>query len=181
MRLLASHTSSNPPLIRRLVGALAVAAIGTASNAAISSPAFEIVLFMLSLVRRTSRVPDAGASTLAWLSTLMGGVAGRDSRRRASRIRCQKQPPDDVNCIDLRRRVAAPSSPMSEAIRAQVFRNSPSGPSNGGLIDGFKRKRAAKARFCLLCGGSGEIRTHGGVTPTAVFKTAALNHSATLP
>ena len=30
-------------------------------------------------------------------------------------------------------------------------------------------------------GGSGEIRTHGGVTPSAVFKTAALNHSATLP
>ena len=30
-------------------------------------------------------------------------------------------------------------------------------------------------------GGSGEIRTHGWVTPSAVFKTAALNHSATLP
>ncbi|PZR84772.1 MAG: hypothetical protein DI537_31950, partial [Stutzerimonas stutzeri] len=25
------------------------------------------------------------------------------------------------------------------------------------------------------------IRTHGGLAPTAVFKTAALNHSATLP
>jgi hypothetical protein len=33
----------------------------------------------------------------------------------------------------------------------------------------------------LGIGGSGEIRTHGGVTPSAVFKTAALNHSATLP
>ena len=32
-----------------------------------------------------------------------------------------------------------------------------------------------------VSGGSGEIRTHGGLTPTAVFKTAALNHSATLP
>ena len=30
-------------------------------------------------------------------------------------------------------------------------------------------------------GGRGGIRTHGGVAPTAVFKTAALNHSATLP
>src|SRR5271166_4495398 len=30
-------------------------------------------------------------------------------------------------------------------------------------------------------GGRGETRTHGGVAPTAVFKTAALNHSATLP
>ena len=30
-------------------------------------------------------------------------------------------------------------------------------------------------------GGGGGIRTHGGLAPTAVFKTAALNHSATLP
>ena len=30
-------------------------------------------------------------------------------------------------------------------------------------------------------GGRGEIRTHGQLSPSAVFKTAALNHSATLP
>src|SRR6478736_9980188 len=30
-------------------------------------------------------------------------------------------------------------------------------------------------------GGQGGIRTHGGREPTAVFKTAALNHSATCP
>ena len=30
-------------------------------------------------------------------------------------------------------------------------------------------------------GGWGEIRTHGGVAPTPVFKTGALNHSATHP
>src|SRR5688500_5850802 len=30
-------------------------------------------------------------------------------------------------------------------------------------------------------GGWGGIRTHGGREPTAVFKTAALNHSATHP
>ena len=30
-------------------------------------------------------------------------------------------------------------------------------------------------------GGWGGIRTHGGLSPTAVFKTAALNHSATHP
>jgi hypothetical protein len=30
-------------------------------------------------------------------------------------------------------------------------------------------------------GGSGEIRTHERVPPSAVFKTAAFNHSATLP
>lgn len=33
----------------------------------------------------------------------------------------------------------------------------------------------------MPAGGRGGIRTHGGVAPTAVFKTAALNHSATLP
>ena len=33
----------------------------------------------------------------------------------------------------------------------------------------------------MVSGGRGGIRTHGGVAPTAVFKTAALNHSATLP
>ena len=30
-------------------------------------------------------------------------------------------------------------------------------------------------------GGQGGIRTHGRLPPTAVFKTAALNHSATCP
>ena len=38
-------------------------------------------------------------------------------------------------------------------------------------LDGIKR----------IPGGGGEIRTHGRVTPTAVFKTAALNRSATPP
>ena len=30
-------------------------------------------------------------------------------------------------------------------------------------------------------GGEGEIRTHGGVAPTPVFKTGAFGHSATSP
>ncbi len=42
-------------------------------------------------------------------------------------------------------------------------------------------KKRPKGLGCGVAGGSGEIRTHGGVSPTAVFKTAALNHSATLP
>jgi hypothetical protein len=33
----------------------------------------------------------------------------------------------------------------------------------------------------LRCSGVGEIRTHEGLSPLAVFKTAALNHSATTP
>ena len=31
------------------------------------------------------------------------------------------------------------------------------------------------------CGGEGGIRTHGALANTAVFKTAALNHSTTSP
>ena len=33
----------------------------------------------------------------------------------------------------------------------------------------------------FLCGGRSEIRTHGTLAGTPVFKTGALNHSATLP
>ena len=33
----------------------------------------------------------------------------------------------------------------------------------------------------FIIGGEGEIRTHGGVAPSTVFKTAALNRSATSP
>ena len=36
-------------------------------------------------------------------------------------------------------------------------------------------------KFISSYGGGGGIRTHGGLAPTAVFKTAALNHSATPP
>ena len=31
------------------------------------------------------------------------------------------------------------------------------------------------------CGGRGEIRTHGGLSSSPVFKTGAFNRSATLP
>src|SRR6266545_6664736 len=36
-------------------------------------------------------------------------------------------------------------------------------------------------KFSYENGGGGGIRTHGGLTPTAVFKTAAFNRSATPP
>ena len=35
--------------------------------------------------------------------------------------------------------------------------------------------------LCYFFGGESGIRTHGRLTPTAVFKTAALNHSAISP
>ena len=43
------------------------------------------------------------------------------------------------------------------------------------------RCRAVRHGLALENGGWGGIRTHGGLAPTAVFKTAALNHSATHP
>ena len=49
---------------------------------------------------------------------------------------------------------------------------------------GHRRRSAAISRYrgqSAVFGGRGGIRTHGRLAPTAVFKTAALNHSATLP
>ncbi len=42
-------------------------------------------------------------------------------------------------------------------------------------------KKRPLTRTLSIIGGWGEIRTHGGVTPTPVFKTGALNHSTTHP
>src|ERR1051325_9078783 len=42
-------------------------------------------------------------------------------------------------------------------------------------------ERASEASRCSLFGGGGGIRTHGSLTTTPVFKTGALNHSATPP
>lgn len=56
--------------------------------------------------------------------------------------------------------------------------------SAGALGDAGKLSSLFLFRTSMLReanGGSGGIRTHGGVPPTLVFKTRALNHSATLP
>ncbi len=67
---------------------------------------------------------------------------------------------------------------------------------SGDPIRGMDQKLRVTPPFSPLCqsakkgkkhkkinhnGGEGGIRTHGRVSPTAVFKTAALNHSATSP
>jgi hypothetical protein len=36
-------------------------------------------------------------------------------------------------------------------------------------------------KYYNMSGGEGGIRTPGGLSPTAVFKTAAIDHSATSP
>ncbi len=51
-------------------------------------------------------------------------------------------------------------------------------PENNGKIRPQPDRENAFAR---ASGGSGGIRTHGTVPRTLVFKTRALNHSATLP
>ena len=73
------------------------------------------------------------------------------------------------------------------------------GTQDGAKATGANSKRSLFKNFPLLVilaklkldarwdgvakysGGWGGIRTHGGLAPTAVFKTAALNHSATHP
>ncbi len=51
----------------------------------------------------------------------------------------------------------------------------------GFYMVGLARKLTVVAEQPIWTGGDGEIRTHGGVTPSAVFKTAALDRSATSP
>ena len=46
---------------------------------------------------------------------------------------------------------------------------------------GLKRHFIVYYQVLRLDGGEGEIRTHGELTPTLVFKTRAINHSATSP
>src|SRR5690606_937861 len=55
------------------------------------------------------------------------------------------------------------------------------GEEQGGDYGGLALGPAARDKLCGVCGGQGGIRTHGRLPPTAVFKTAALNHSATCP
>jgi hypothetical protein len=62
------------------------------------------------------------------------------------------------------------------------------GMMSASVTDGPQIRRLQKTKkpskidgLFLNSGGSGEIRTHERLTPSAVFKTAAFNHSATLP
>lgn len=50
-----------------------------------------------------------------------------------------------------------------------------------GVQNAPTNTRIFRDRIFGWVGGEGGIRTHGGLAPTAVFKTAALNHSATSP
>ena len=54
-----------------------------------------------------------------------------------------------------------------------------------GINMGSEKHKTSKASihagFIVFLGGSGEIRTHGDIPASVLFKSTALNHSATLP
>ncbi len=56
-----------------------------------------------------------------------------------------------------------------------------SADGKSGKRRGQKAKTGLAARSCRRSGGGGEIRTHGRVAPSPVFKTGAFNRSATPP
>src|SRR5437762_526100 len=64
----------------------------------------------------------------------------------------------------------------SLAIRTRMSRASSLPQPASGRNDG-RALRSSEGEH----GGRGEIRTHGELSPTPVFKTGAINHSATLP
>ena len=45
----------------------------------------------------------------------------------------------------------------------------------------YKKSTPKRVLHFFIIGGEAEIRTLGGLAPTTVFKTAALNRSATSP
>jgi hypothetical protein len=61
-------------------------------------------------------------------------------------------------------------------IKHRAKKELPDLPSQSGTAGDPGHRRASE-----WAGGQGGIRTHGELAPTAVFKTAALNHSATSP
>ena len=54
------------------------------------------------------------------------------------------------------------------------------GPYSNLTSDKQTKNTSLKAGVFSLCGGD-EIRTHGPITQTPVFKTGAIDHSATPP
>ena len=53
--------------------------------------------------------------------------------------------------------------------------------SNTGIFCGFQRENCRYSLQLKLRGGEGGIRTPGTLSGTPVFKTGAINHSATSP
>jgi hypothetical protein len=69
-----------------------------------------------------------------------------------------------------------PPRPVTQGARKPHAAQKWGGPCN--TVCGATR---CAVQHGVQAGGEGGIRTHGGLAPTAVFKTAAINHSATPP
>ena len=106
-------------------------------------------------------MPDEGATVVA---TMRDAAAHRSNRGTARpRMRTPSAAVSRKRSIRLESRVGAGTC----AAR-------PSGAQSRALIGRWMSRESQ-------IGGGGGIRTHGTVSRTAVFKTAALNHSATPP
>jgi hypothetical protein len=89
------------------------------------------------------------------------------ARARLSHRRSLVTAPDEQPNADKTRSVDQPDVPSPLAIAQRI-----------SAYDLHNSKNVGKTGFL---GGRGGIRTHGALAGTPVFKTGALNHSATLP
>ena len=86
-----------------------------------------------------------------------------------------------VISLRTRRRGRCPAGSDGRASRPHHARNQLLRFRAWNAFHARKRNNWLRWLRLLASGGSGEIRTHGRVAPSLVFKTSALNRSATLP
>jgi hypothetical protein len=74
-------------------------------------------------------------------------------------------------------------SGVADALPATKRSKHAAAPANVGKVQSFMNTSTASTRCGnrKSSGGEGEIRTHGRIAPTPVFKTGAFNRSATSP
>ena len=105
---------------------------------------------------------------------------------RSAQPRARKRPIFPVACQNFTNSAQAtgsenidPERPLPDLLaRGPVLSPSRITLENNGKIRPQPDRENAFAR---ASGGGGGIRTHGGVSPSSVFKTGAFNHSATPP
>ena len=105
------------------------------------------------------------------------------SRRgmKGVRQKCEQRAAPKARRAVRRRRTADGRFGEGWAKYAQPFESHTQGAQAPCSLPSGNKKVAPRATVFLFPGGSGEIRTHERLSPSAVFKTAAFNHSATLP
>jgi hypothetical protein len=121
---------------------------------------------LLELSRRSYvRHGDVGAKGRRRQLAGRGGLSLLMGLEASNRRKCRRSPVRGNRHTALANRLPALLMELRETPFAMsLFRVASHAKPNGAKV-----------------GGRSEIRTHGGVAPTAVFKTAALSHSAILP